>query len=251
VDLGLEGKTAIVTGGANGIGEAITRELSEEGCEVLVADIDESAGKNLVKELGQDERTFISMDVKKVEDIENMAQRAKDMYNSVDVLVNNAGIWRPGSVVQLEEKRWDSVLDVNLKGYYLVSKKIIPLMEEGGSIVNMASVAGLVGAKEASAYNASKGGVVNLTRAMALDFADRGIRVNCVTPGLIDSAQGEQVVSYYTDSTDPDDVGANWQPLPVVGKPEHISPMVTFLASEKTSFATGGIFTVDGGLTAE
>ena len=243
MDLGLTGKTVLVTGGALGIGRAIVRELSAEGCTVVVADIDRSAGSKLVEEIGVRNGLFVEMDVTDTAAITAAADTIAERYGTLDVLVNNAGIWRPGSVEQLEEERWDAVLDVNLKGYFVVAKAMIPLMTKGGAIINMASVAGLVGSREASAYNASKGGVINLTRGMALDLAPKNIRVNCITPGLIDTAQGVEVVGYYTAGNDPKVAGKQWHPLGRVGVPEDITPFVALLASDKGAFATGATFT--------
>ena len=159
---------------------------------------------------------FIKCDASRSEDIRNMVQKAVPFCGVVHILVNNAGIWRPGRVTELTEEIWDQVLNTNLKGIFLVSKEIIPHMQKagGGSIINVASVAGLVGAREASAYNASKGGVVNLTRGMALDFAKDNIRVNCLCPGLIESVQGDMVVAHYAPGKDPRTAMTTWQPLP-------------------------------------
>ena len=157
----LRRKSAVITGGAVGIGKAIAQLFSSDGCQVVIAD-----------------------------EVKNMVQKGISFCGSINILVNNAGIWRPGRVTDLTEETWDQVLDTNLKGIFLVSKEIISLMQkEGeGSIINLASVAGLVGSRDGPAYNASKGGIVNLTRGMALDFAKDSIRVNCICPGLIDSA---------------------------------------------------------------
>jgi NAD(P)-dependent dehydrogenase (short-subunit alcohol dehydrogenase family) len=144
-------------------------------------------------------------------------------------------------------------VNTNLKGIFLVSREVIPHMldQGGGSIINVASVAGLVGGREASAYNASKGGVVNLTRGMALDFANHGIRVNCLCPGLIETAQGDMVVAHYTPDKDPKTAMTTWQPLPRGGTPHDIAQAALYLASDQSAFATGSILVIDGGLTAE
>jgi NAD(P)-dependent dehydrogenase (short-subunit alcohol dehydrogenase family) len=171
----------------------------------------------------------------------------------VDVLVNNAAIWRPGRVTDLDEETWDSVLNTNLKGIFLVSKHVLPVMIKAkqGVVVNVASVAGLVGAPGASAYAASKGGVVNLSRSMALDFAAHNIRVNCLCPGLTDTAQGDSVVGHYKPEMNPTEAKRTWQPLHRVGTPEDMAKAALYVASDDAEFMTGSIFVIDGGLTAQ
>jgi len=253
--MNLEGKSGVITGGAMGIGKAIAQLFSSEGCCVVIADVDEARGTETQKEIeeGGGRCLFIKCDVSRSEDVKNMVQKAAPFCDVVHILVNNAGIWRPGRVTELTEETWDQVLNTNLKGIFLVSKEIIPHMQKagGGSIINVGSVAGLVGAREASAYNASKGGVVNLTRGMALDFAKDNIRVNCLCPGLIESAQGDMVVAHYAPGKDPRTAMTTWQPLPRIGTPQDIARTALFLASDESAFATGSIFVVDGGLTAE
>jgi len=180
------------------------------------------------------------------------AQILKD-YPQVDILVNNAGIWRPGRVVDLDEQTWDSVLDTNLKGMFLVSRHFLPGMMErkAGVVINVSSVAGLVGAPEASCYAASKGGIVNLSRSMALDFAPYNIRVNCLCPGMTDTAQGVTVVAHYKPGRDQTEEKRNWQPLRHVGTADDVAKAALYIASDDAAFMTGSIFVQDGGLTAQ
>ncbi len=251
----LRRKSAVITGGAMGIGKAIAQLFSSEGCRVVIADVNEEKGAESQEEIeeGGGSSLFIRCDVARADEVRNMVQKAVSVYGSINILVNNAGIWRPGRVTDLTEETWDQVLNTNLKGNFLVSKEIIPHMQKdgGGSIINVASVAGLVGSREASAYNASKGGIVNLTRGMALDFAKDNIRVNCICPGLIESALGDVVVAHYAPGKDPKTAMTSWQPIARIGIPQDVAKAALYLASDDSSFATGSIFVIDGGLTAE
>lgn len=251
----LKGQSAVITGASMGIGKAIAQLFSSEGCRVVIADVDKRKGAETQKEIeGQGGHClFVACDVSKADDVKNLVQKAVSFCGTINILVNNAGIWRPGKVTDLTEETWDHVLNTNLKGIFLVSRQIIPHMQEagGGSIINIASVAGLVGARDASAYNASKGGVVNLTRGMALDFAKDNIRVNCLCPGLTESAQGDMVVAHYAPEQDPKRAMKSWQPLPRIGTALDAARAVLYLASDESAFATGSILVVDGGLTAE
>jgi NAD(P)-dependent dehydrogenase (short-subunit alcohol dehydrogenase family) len=251
----LKNKSAIVTGGSTGIGKAIAELFSKEGCCVVIADVNKEGGKKTQKDIEKNggRCLFIQCDVSKSSQVKKMVNKAIEFCGSINILVNNAGIWRPGKITDISEQLWDLVINTNLKGIFLVSREVIPHMQKigGGSIINVASVAGLVGARDASAYIASKGGVVNLTRGMALDFAKDNIRVNCLCPGLIQTAIGDMVVSHYAPEKDPLKAMSGWQPLPKIGTPEDIAGAALYLASDQSAFATGAMFVVDGGLTAE
>jgi len=251
----LKGRVAVITGGGIGIGAAIARLFAEEGARVALMERDGARGEETarrIREAGGDCRSFVA-DVSRANEVARAAAQILEAYSAIDIVVNNAGIWRPGTVIDLDEQTWDSVLDTNLKGIFLVSRHFLPSMMERkrGVVVNVASVAGLVGAADASCYAASKGGVVNLSRSMALDFAPHGVRVNCLCPGMTDTAQGDTVVGHYKPTADPTEAKRHWQPLARVGTAEDVAKAALYLASDDSAFMTGSVHVVDGGLTAQ
>jgi len=251
----LKGKVALVTGGAIGIGAAIATLFAQEGAEVALTDVDTVRGEETCRRIREAGGTcrFYEMDVSNGQQVARVVAQIIQDFKRVDILVNNAAIWRPGRVTELDEETWDQVLNTNLKSIFLVSKHVLPVMMEAkrGVVINVASVAGLVGAPEASAYAASKGGVVNLSRSMALDFAPYNIRVNCLCPGLTDTAQGDSVVRHYKPTIDPTEAKRTWQPLHRVGTAEDMAKAALYIASDDAEFMTGSIFVIDGGLTAQ
>ena len=246
----LEGKIALVTGGGTGIGRAIALLLAAEGASVVVSGRRSEPLQNVVSEIRRrgGTATFTRGDVSKADRVEMMVQGAIYNFGGLDILVNNAGIFAEGSVVETDERKWDRVLGTNLKGAYLVARQAVPAMKArgGGSIVNNASVHGLVGMKGGAAYCASKGGLVQLTRAMALDHAADRIRVNAICPGVIDSPM----------TRDPDG-GSAWlsdavrmYPLARPGTPDEVARLALFLASDESAWMTGATLSVDGGYAA-
>jgi NAD(P)-dependent dehydrogenase (short-subunit alcohol dehydrogenase family) len=251
----LEGRTAVITGGGHGIGAAIGRLFAQEGARVALVEVDATHGEETarkIREAGGDCKAYVA-DVSKADQVAWAAEQILQDFGAVDILVNNAGIWRPGTVVDLDERTWDSVVDTNLKGVFLASRKFLPGMIERrrGVVVNVASVAGLVGAPGASCYAASKGGIVNLSRSMALDFAPYDVRVNCLCPGMTDTAQGDSVVGHYKPQVDPIEAKRHWQPLARVGTTEDVAKAALYLASDDSAFMTGSVHVLDGGLTAQ
>jgi NAD(P)-dependent dehydrogenase (short-subunit alcohol dehydrogenase family) len=245
----LSGKSAIVTGGASGIGRATAAVLAELGAGVVIADLDPERGEEAAKEVGG---VFVRCDVSRAEDCDAVVAAAVAALGGVDVLFNNAGIIRRSTVLDIAEDEWDLVMAVNVKSILLMSRRVVPLMAAagGGSIVNTGSGWGIKGGASAVSYCASKGAVVNMTRAMAIDHGPQNIRVNCVCPGdtatgmLADEAKqlGEAVESFYVDAAD--------RPLGRIGQPRDIAQMVAFLASEAAAFVSGAVITVDGAGTA-
>jgi NAD(P)-dependent dehydrogenase (short-subunit alcohol dehydrogenase family) len=251
----LAGKVAVITGGSIGIGAAIGRLFAQEGARVALISRDAVRGEETsqgIRSHGGDCRFYVA-DVSSADQVAKAAAEILRDFAKVDILVNNAGIWRPGRVIDLDEETWDSVLDTNLKGMFLVSRHFLPGMMErkSGVVINMSSVAGLVGAAEASAYAASKGGIVNLSRSMALDFAPFNVRVNCLCPGMTDTAQGDTVVAHYKPGGNQTEEKRNWQPLRRVGTAEDVAKAALYLASDDAEFMTGSIHVIDGGLIAQ
>ena len=248
----LEGRAAIVTGAASGIGRVTAMLLAEEGAAVVVADRDEEHGQDTVREILRRGGTafFMRTNVCKADDVGAMVRTAVDRYGRLDVLFNNAGInGEPAPTAECTLENWERVIRVNLKGVFLGMKYAIPEMLKNGrgSIINNASVMGMVGFANVPAYCASKGGVIQLTKATALEYAQQGIRVNAICPGLIWTegmkrfvAPDEEIRERLQES----------EPVGRFGTPEEIARMVLFLASDDSSFCTGGTYLVDGGFVA-
>jgi len=246
----LDGKVAIVTGGASGIGRATALLFAREGAAVVIGDVNPTAGQEVADEIvrGGGRALFESVDVTSTADCRRLVVRTILEFGRIDVLFNNAGIIRRATVMDLREEDWDRVMAVNVKSIYLLSREVIPHMEKqgAGSIINTSSGWGLAGGAKAAVYCASKGAVVLLTKAMAIDHGPR-IRVNCICPGDTDTRMlraeaaqlGEDAGRFLADAAK--------RPLGRVGSPEEIAQAVLYLASDASSFVTGTTLVVDGG----
>ena len=253
-----DGKVVIVTGGALGIGRATAIEFAKEGANVVIADVNEEAGQAVESELNNvgPGGLLVTADVAHMTECSRVVAETVEAFGAVDVLFNNVGIQSPNSYRNVEdtpEEMWDRIIDVNLKSYYMMSKFAIPEMRKrgGGAIINTASVQGLQSQKLVPTYAASKGGVLSLTRQMALDYAEENIRVLAVCPGTIDTEMVRTVARM--EEGDPDETIAEWgksHPIGRVGQGVDIANVVLFLASEKASFMTGEHVNVDGGFMA-
>jgi NAD(P)-dependent dehydrogenase (short-subunit alcohol dehydrogenase family) len=252
------GEVAIVTGGAQGIGRAAARKLLIEGASVVICSDREEQVERTVEELrGEDlEVRGTRADVTSSADMERLVGFAADAYGGVDILVNSAGIQRYGTVVETEEEAWDEVLAVNLKGIYLASKHAIPHIRErgGGAIVNLSSVQAFASQKGVAAYTASKGAINALTRAMALDHAQENIRVNAVCPASVETPMLRWSAELFKgDNKSVEETIEEWgemHPVGRVARAEEVAEVISFLASERASFVTGGDYKVDGGMLA-
>ena len=247
----LEGKVALITGGARGQGAAEARLFAREGAKVVIADVLDPDGISVaaeINELGGD-ATYVHLDVSSEADWQEAIAAAVSAYGKLDVLVNNAAIWRGGHVLETDGEQWDAVLDINAKGVFLGTKLAIPEMRRagGGSIVNISSTAGLVGSRTSTAYSASKGAVRLFTKSTAVQYGAEGIRANSIHPGPIDTAMGDQV---WPDAGSREET-IERTVLKRIGKPEDIANGALFLASDESSFMTGAELVIDGGLTAQ
>ncbi len=244
----LTGKRAVITGAGRGLGLAVAELFVGEGAAVVLADLDEGAVTAAANRLDADGGTAIGVraDIAAAADVQALVAAAVERLGGLDVLVNNAGIVSAGSVTEVDEAHWNRVLRVNLTGAYLCSRYAIPHMERagGGSIVCISSSAGVVGKKDQVAYNVSKHGLVGLVRCMALDHADARIRVNAVCPGAMDTPALRELSAEQRAEL------AARNPLGRVAAPAEVAQTVLHLASDESSFTTGALFLVDGGLTA-
>ncbi len=251
----LENKIALVTGGGSGIGRASSLVLAREGAKVVVSDVNASGAEetlSAIKEKGGD-GVFVHADVSKAEDVQALVAQVVANYGHLDCAYNNAGIegFRAGRLHEYPEEIWDQLIDINLKGVWLCLKYEIQqmLQQGGGTVVNAASVVGLVGGRRMSAYSASKHAIVGLTKSAALEYAQDGIRINAVCPGIIDTPMMDRI----TADREPGfkaSVGSR-QPIGRLGTPEEIAESVAWLCSDAASLVTGMAMAVDGGFTTQ
>lgn len=251
----LSKKVCIITGGGSGIGQATSFLFAREGAVVVVADINITVAEEtaaIIRKKGA-EALALEVDVSQSDSVREMIDKVIAKFDRIDVLVNNAGYGIVGSVVETEEADWDRIMAVNLKGVYLGCKHVIPKMvlQGGGVIINTASIVASVGIKDRAAYCASKGGVAALTKAMALDHVADNIRVNSVAPGTIESPYFIKILANSEDAATLKRELEDRQAMRRLGKPEEIADAMLFLASSESSFVTGSMLTVDGGLTAQ
>ena len=245
-----QGRTAIVTGGAMGIGRACAEEFAKRGAAVMIVDTNESAGRETAKELPGGCVSYVCGDISRASDAERAVAAAVDRFGGVDILVNNAGIQTFGDVLTTSEDTWDRTLSVNLKGHWLMSRSAVPeMLKRGkGAIVNVSSVQGLACQRNVLAYATSKHAMIGLTRSMAVDLAARGIRVNCVCPGTVDTPMIRWIIGQDVEPERLERTLNRMHPIGRIGEAREIAEVIAFLASDRASFMTGSIVTVDGGL---
>jgi NAD(P)-dependent dehydrogenase (short-subunit alcohol dehydrogenase family) len=242
----LQNKVAVITGGASGIGAATAKLFVSEGAKVVLVDLNEEKGKAFEAELKalNADALFVKANITSEEDVANIFKQTIEAFGKVDVVFNNAGIGRVQPSHDLEYSEWRNTVNVDLDGVFLVAREAIREMLKagGGTIVNTASMYGWVGSPGSAAYNAAKGGVINLTRSLALEYAEQNIRVNSLCPGFIDTPiipeESKQVLASMT-------------PMKRLGQAEEMAKAVLFMASDDSSFMTGNSLTVDGGYTAQ
>ena len=246
----LEGKVALISGGARGIGAASARLFASEGAGVVIGDVREELGKQVEAEINEagGQALFVRLDVTKEADWRNIIQVVVQHFGKMDVLVNNAGIYRPIPIEQTTEEEWDEVMNINAKGIFFGTKHAIPAMRQagGGSIINFSSLSGMVAMGVVSAYGASKGAIRVLTKHTAIQHAKDGIRANSIHPGPIDTQIG---ADYSTHERRAATVAR--LPLGRIGTPEEVAYLALYLASDESSFMTGSELVLDGGITAQ
>ncbi len=242
----LEGKNAVVTGAGQGIGRAIALRLAEEGANVLVSDVVEDTAAKVaeeIKALGRHSETAVC-DVSKLDQCEALMAKSKEAFPTLDILVNNAGITRDGLLVRMKEADWDLVIAINLKGVFNCCKSVARTMmkQRSGNIVNISSVVGLMGNAGQVNYSASKAGIIGLTKTLAKEFGPRGIHVNAIAPGFIQTAMTDKLTDEAKEEL------TEHIPFKKLGTAENIADAALFLASPLSSYVTGEVIRVDGGM---
>ncbi len=237
-------RVVLITGGAQGIGKETARQFLQEGAKVVICDYDESAGYSALEELKSEDLTFFKVDVTESAQINELVQSTIAKHGRIDVLINNAGITLDGFLTKMKETDWEKVIAVNLSGVFKCTKAVAPIMINQGSgvILNASSVVGIYGNIGQTNYAATKAGVIGLTKSWAKEFGPKGIRVNAVAPGFIETgmtaAVPDKVLNFMKEKT----------PLKKLGKPEDIASAYLFLASDHSNYINGAILSVDGGL---
>jgi NAD(P)-dependent dehydrogenase (short-subunit alcohol dehydrogenase family) len=251
----LKDKVALVTGAASGIGRATAELFGQEGAKVMCSDVNAEGAEKVARQIGDGggEACSVQADVSQAADVERMVRETVERWGRLDVLVNNAGIYFVLPLTQVPEEEWDRLIDINLKGVFLGCKYAIPQMvgQGGGAIVNIASITALRGFANWTTYCASKGGVVQLTKAVAMEVARLNVRVNCVCPGIIDTGMFDQAVAMQgVPKAELSATIGEMHAMGRVGRAEEVAAAILFLASDEASFITGAPLSVDGGLAA-
>lgn len=243
----LAGKTAVVSGAGSGIGHAIAVALAREGAQVAICGRDREKLDRAASAIGAACLT-VAADVSNLQDVNVLVAAAVERFQAIHILVNNAGILLPGTAESLTEAEWDHTFAINVRGMWLLTRAVLPHMRAagGGSIINVGSVLSLLGARNRVAYAASKGAVLAMTRAMALDHAADKIRVNCICPGIVET---EMVTAFQMDEA-ARKKRVSMHPLGRFGQPEDVAGLAVFLASDESSWITGSAYNVDGGYSA-
>lgn len=247
----LTDKRAIVTGGGAGIGRAIALRLASEGARVVVADLDEAAAGSVADEIDGD--TLVShVDVTRSEDVKALVARVVQEWGGLDVMVNNAGVGIAATTEDTTDEDYDKVMDVCVRGTFLGMKHAIPAIRDsgGGSVVNMSSIAALVGLKDRAVYCAAKGAILSMTRAAAIDHVEENIRVNCIAPGTVDTPWVARITGGYDDPEAARETMKARQPHGRLVTAEEIAAMAAYLASDEAGSVIGACMVVDGGMTA-
>jgi NAD(P)-dependent dehydrogenase (short-subunit alcohol dehydrogenase family) len=248
----LQGKRAIITGAATGIGAVTAQMFAQEGAGVVVADVNEDAGRRTVEEIrdGGGTAHFVRTDVTRESDVEALLENGAEALGGLDVLFNNAGAQRSGPITEFDQEQWDLLMAVNPRSCFFGVKHAVPLLRQsgGGSIINMASLAAVKGGAGLTAYSASKGAIVAFTKALAAELAPDNIRVNAVCPGWIDTPFNQPAIDFMGGRAEQDRIVKQIVPLGRQGTPEEIAPIVVYLASDGSSYMTGQALVVDGGV---
>jgi NAD(P)-dependent dehydrogenase (short-subunit alcohol dehydrogenase family) len=250
----LTGKVALITGGGTGIGRACAVQFAKEGAKVAIVgrrlEMVTAAADSISKSGA--EAFALQCDVTRADQIENVLQSIAKEFGPLTTLVNSAGVFFAGNAEQTSEEKWDLLMNINLKGTFLVSRAAVPRLRHsgGGSIVNIGSVYGVVGSKQRAAYAASKGGVTMLTRAMALDHAHENIRVNCICPSLVETEIARELFSRAPNPEEARRQRVSLIPMGRAAAPEEIAHLAAYLASDESSWVTGATLPIDGGQSA-
>ena len=248
MNINFDGKVAIVTGAAKGIGEAAARRLAASGASVALLDVDEKVGRQTAASIERGE--FFSCDVSSAKQVESVVKAVVERFGGIDIVVSNAGIQEYGDVVGTSEDLWDKVLNINLKGCFLISKYSVPhmLKRGAGAIVVVGSVQSMSAIGGSAAYVTAKHGLLGLVRAMALDYAQKGIRVNCVCPGAIDTPMLRWAANLDPNPQKVIETCDRMHAMGRIGQPNEVANAIAYLASDAASFITGAALLVDGGM---
>ena len=244
----LENKTAVITGGGSGIGLACAKTFASEGANVVIFGRRQDKLDQAVKEIGS-QALAVCGDITKLADIERLVSLTMDSFKKIDILINNAGFFEMGSLLDTKDEAWQKILDVNIKGVFQLTKTVLPKMleQKSGSIVNISSILSTIGIAGTLAYSVSKGALDQFNRVIAMEHAKDGIRSNCVCPGMIETDMTEELRN---DKSVITDILSSY-PIGRFGSPQEVANACLFLASDEASFITGTVLPVDGGYTAQ